>query len=308
MNETSNENLEPKKSRELQLLEARIARLPKNGLGLLFSGGETFFRGVSYLFRNPRYIPLVILPLILNLILYIWLASLAFEYYDAFHQQFFAESAGEGWLDTVKNWLLVGGGFIAKIIFWILVAVIWYFTFAIVGSAIAEPFSDYLSECIEGNYLPELAIQWAGWKDFIFTLIGNAVRGILHTILRKIFLVTMAVVLIPLWLVPVVGFFVYALIMKFFIVWDLVWDSMDYCLARRKMSFMEKWRFYFRYKYRIFGFGLLIFFLVLVPFALIFVVTLRAAGGTVLYCEIVKQTGDTGKPDVTLSNQSVEPV
>lgn len=287
MSESSPPVPDPPPSPEIQMLERRLERIPRGSFGQFLSGSGAFFRGLGFLLRHPRYVPLVVLPFLLNVVLFIFLIYLAFHYYDAFHESFFRETEPVTWWDSALNWLRTGGGFLARILFWALIAITWFYTFVIVGSIIAAPFNDLLSDRIESHLIPEHAVGWAGWGAFT----GDIIRGILHELVRAGIFGLLCVMLLPLWLVPVVGAFIYLIIIDYVGVWYLVWDGMDYCLSRRRLGFSAKWAFYRQHHARVFGFGLMSLALLWVPLMAIFVIPLNVAGGSVLYCEIVRGGG-----------------
>ena len=235
--------------------------------GSFVAGFTSFLRAARFLFRHPRYLTVVLLPTIANGVLYAFFVYFAVTYFNAWVTDI---SEGQSWL----GWPVV------RHFWWVLYAILLmvacYFTFVPVGALLSAPFSDYLSGKIEDQLLSGNAKE--SRVGYVEVLLVSCAHGLI----RFAFLVIVVVILLPLQLIPVVGWIPLTYAFIFF----LAWEGFEYSLSRHGYGFLEKLHFLRRHHAALIGLGSAGFLLLLVPLTALFVLPMLAASGTVLYCEL----------------------
>ena len=238
------------------------------------SGFTSFARAARLLFRHPRYIALVLLPTAANGVLYAFFIYFAVTYFNVWVTDL---AQGESWL----GWPVV------RHFWWILYALLLvvacYFTFVPLGALLCASFSDHLSGKIED------LLMTGQEKESRVGYVEVLAVSCAHGLLRFALLVVVVLVLLPLQLIPVVGWIPLTYAFIFF----LAWEGFEYSLSRHGYGFLEKLRFLKRHRAASLGLGAAGFLLLLVPLTALVVLPMLAASGTVLYCEFARaQTGE----------------
>lgn len=257
---------------------------PRRGGSAFFDGARAFFRGIGFLFRNPRFFPWVIAPTILNLALFVALTYITYRYYGSIQALFFEDR--DEWY-----WVYTGARYFSWLIFLVLIAVFWFFTFVFVGSKLTAPFNEVLSQKVEEILIPDLVSVPAG----VWRFIEDVLRGMVHAVRRELILLLWIVVLLPLHLVAGVGSIAYTVLLGYVCRHYLAWEGLDYSLSRRRLSFARKHAYVRRHAPRTSGFGVVVYCLLFFPPTTLFVWPVLAIGGTMLYCEVLVQSGDDGE-------------
>jgi CysZ protein len=156
--------------------------------------------------------------------------------------------------------------------------IIGFFTFVAAGTVICAPFNEWLSRGLERILVPGAEAPGGGWRGAV----QEVALAIAHALMRVALLAVLLIAALPLQWVPILGQAVLVLIAAQF----LALEGLDPCLARRRLSFREKWRFIGSHRSRTLGLGTAAYLLLLVPFTALVVLPLLAAAGTVLWCEI----------------------
>jgi CysZ protein len=146
------------------------------------------------------------------------------------------------------------------------------------GTVICAPFNEWLSRGLERILVPGAEAPGGGWRGAV----QEVALAIAHALMRVALLAVLLIAALPLQWVPILGQAVLVLIAAQF----LALEGLDPCLARRRLSFREKWRFIGSHRSRTLGLGTAAYLLLLVPFTALVVLPLLAAAGTVLWCEI----------------------
>lgn len=257
---------------------------PEGGLGGLegfWHGARSFFRGVEFLLRHPRLLPLLVAPLLLTAALYLLLAYLALRYFSGWYEAFFAEK-------TAWYWTWTGVKLFAWLIFFLVAGALSFFTFVTAGSAINAPFNDRLSHEVEKILIPDLMPPAPGWIG----LVREVLRNLAHELAWGGLYLSALVGLLPLNFLPGAGQLLYGGLMAYLSSRTLAWYGLGYSLSRRGLSFSQKSAFLKRHRLPALGFGAAAFLLLLIPLATLFVLPLAAVGGTLLFCDLVKTAKD----------------
>ncbi len=240
-----------------------------------------FTHGFGYFRRALRFIDThklwgpCVWPIIIDLFLCVVLVAFALVWADNLRDLIWAKPVGEGFWEGLKLVLWHALHVLFIILFILLTAII----FAMLGSVIASPFLDVLSERVE---------RIVGKTDVVEP---RFFRSLWYSIkdLFKI-LAFYAVIIGPLLflnLVPFVGGIFYTLLSSSFAWLMLSMDFLSFPLNRRLIPFKVKWRFVWTNKWLCFGFGCNVFLLLFVPFLNLLLIPLAAVGGTLFFADLV---------------------
>ncbi|PLX83401.1 MAG: sulfate transporter CysZ [Desulfuromonas sp.] len=239
-----------------------------------FSRGFLYpFRGGRFLLRSPRLWKYVVVPFLINLVIFslsVWFGL------DFFNDKIVAMiPSGEAWYWVILYYLL-----------WVvaiaLTAVLVFFTFTVVGLLIASPFNDLLSERTE-----EVKLGTAEGIPFSFAATGK----ILFEEAKKmaVFVVGMLLLLL-LNLIPGIGTLIYSVLSFLFTVFFLAVEYSGFVFSRKGEGFRQQRRYLLQRKFLNFGFGVGVLCLLAIPFLQFFCIPLGVIGATLLWCD-TRETG-----------------
>ena len=217
-----------------------------------------------------------VLPLLVNLVLYVLAAMAAF--YLIWR-----------WDLSVPSWdfLWSTGALLSKVLNWVLATLKWavgiplillvcYFTFTAAGMIVASPFNDMLSARVEQvvcepTQRPSVPI---GVNTRAAVL---SVLDAMWIVMKQLFFMAMA---LPFLLIPVVGFVPLFLVTAYFTGVAVVDTSMarNYLRTRHKMPMIRL------HRWRVLLLGLAVEVLFLIPFAGLLILPLGVTAGTMMYC------------------------
>ncbi len=239
-------------------------------------------KGAQILLSTKRSKRWAVMPLIVNIIIYImlisifvWLISLikipelSWEFWGSFGT----------WLSDIINAM---AGILKWTLTMPLVFVLCYFTFTIVGMVVAAPFNDILSEkledqiCIEveqGDEEPDRPLR-LDMKAAVISIISS-----FKFVVRQIFY---SVLTLPFLLIPFVGATMLFLVTAYF----TGIGFLDVGMARNYLPYECKLPAISQNKWTIIGFGAGMEILFMIPLAGLLMLPLGVAGGTSLYCDI----------------------
>ncbi len=240
-------------------------------------GAGAFARGWRIVLAHPQLLPWLIMPFVLNLIIYVALVVVCVVYFKGSVDEFFSDR-------TAWYWTWTGAKYLSWLVYAVVLLFAVIFTFVPVGIVISAPFNEVLSQKTEAIVFPEAPAAGGGVRGLAVD-VGLAVW---HALLRSPIWLVLFILTLPLRLVPVAG----QIVMGYVDLRFLAWDGLDYALARRRMGFFEKWRFLGRHRARTLGLGAVAYVLILVPLTALFVFPMLALSGTLLYCEIKKTPAD----------------
>jgi len=181
------------------------------------------------------------------------------------------------WSAPENAFLHVLWSFVSFIV-WAVCAAITAVAVAVITMIVAAPFSDIMSERVEG-----ILGTWSPRPfsaRFLLRDIGHTVALELRRALVKL------AWLLPLFIVslvvPVVGQLAYVGIGGYLLAKFLGMDYVDWCLARRGYSWRERFEFAKRHRAALVGFGAAMTLALLLPFGFVVVWPGAVAGGTIL--------------------------
>lgn len=243
-----------------------------------FRGG--FFlplRAARLLLANRGLKRYAVLPLLVNVFIYLGVFTLAIYTLwnvelEGWHWEFWGETGSR--LSTAIDESLFA---IKWIVALPLLFVFSYFTFTIFGMIVASPFNDLLSARVESKMDPSQQRDdlsfFAGLPHMLYCL-WEAV------IMTSKQLLAMLLVF-PLIFIPVVGAIPLLLVTAYFSGRGLV----DVAMARNYLRGPHKRALIHSSRAKIFGLGLAMELLFLIPFVGLMVLPIGVAAGTILYCQ-----------------------
>lgn len=266
--------------RKLNAADSRQAvSLPGGAINHFLHGLRAPFAAFAFIRRTPSLWKYIILPLLINiatfcLVIYLFLGPF-FDYVMAKLPQ------GEAWYWLIFNYFLMA---VALLIILVLV----FFTFAVVGSFIASPFNDALSaqteEVLTGAKLAVPFSLSAVLHDAARTLIVESKK-------IGIFLLGMAA-LLALQLLPVVGTLLSPLFSIGWTILFLVVEYTGYVFSRKQLDFSSQRRIIYRNSSVLLGFGAGLFCVLIIPFMQFLCIPLGVVGAVRLLAELGELPGE----------------
>lgn len=241
-------------------------------LGDFRKGFGAPFGAAGFLFAHKRLLQYVLIPFLINVGVFAGTGWFGFFVFDRIVDHYLP--AGNAWYWVFLAWFL---WLVAIIVVLILV----FFTFTVVGNLIASPFNDLLSERTE----EVLAGRPEDRPFSAAVFLRDAARTLREESKRMgLFLLGM-VLLLFLHLLPGLGQLLYPPLSLGFTVFFLAVEYTGYVFARKGATFRDQQDFIRSHKAMMFGFGLGVFCLLVVPFVQFFCIPLGVVGATRLWYE-----------------------
>ena len=244
----------------------------------LGKGFGAHIAGIRFVAKNKSYLPLLLIPFGLTLLLYSAGFYIFTMYDDQLINAIWSPSATEatGFMASL-HWLFVN---LMKMILYVLLFAIMYFGFMVIANILASPLYDFIAGRIGRMepYKGQRPSEVAGQGIF---------RIVLEELKKALF-----VLIIPLLLffIPVIG----APLSVLFAMLLLGWDFIDFSLSRDEPSFGARLRYARSHPFLLLGFGLPL----LAPFLHILLYPFAIVGSSLMYQERLKQK-DGAKPPRT---------
>lgn len=242
-----------------------------------------FFRGLGYLgegfqlIRQPGLRLFVIIPLVINVFLFIALSYFMALGFDALIAMVMAWLPDWSWLQAL-DWL-----------FWILygavILLMLAYGFVIVANLIGSPFYGYLAELTEKH----LTGQEVSTDDSWTAIIKDIPRALWRELQKIAYYLPRALVLFIIGLVPVVNL-VAALLWFLFNCWMMALQYVDYPADNHRVSFPALRQTLAETRLSALGFGLPVALLAMVPVVNLVVVPAAVCGASAYW---VRENGST---------------
>jgi len=227
-------------------------------------GALYFLRGIGYLWRNKSLWPLLVVPILLNallFILFVWGALILLR-------RFFFAAPPETWW----AWILLGAALVAT-----LGAIVFFGSFLLVfvGSVVAAPFYDRLAQRTaraEGGIIIERPFWQEVW------------RPIKHALVKFWWYILVQAGLLVLFIMPfAVGPVAYATLGFLATAYFLALEFLDFSFDFRGLTFTERWKWCMERKGVVLGFGAATFAALLVPGANLLVPPVAVVSSILLF-------------------------
>lgn len=234
-----------------------------------FAGGFLYpFRGGKFLGRHPRLWRYVLVPFLINL--------LVFSLSVYFGLDFFSQTV-VGMIPTGEAWYWVVLYYLAWVLAVLLTMLLVFFTFTVVGNLIASPFNELLSERTE-----EVVMGRAKGESFSFAGIG---RVMLDEGKKMAVFIMLMLLLLLLNLVPGFGTLVYSVLSFLLTVFFLVIEYTGYVFGRKGQRFKDQRQFIRGCRFKAFGFGVGVLCLLAIPLLQFFCIPFAVIGATLFWCD-----------------------
>jgi CysZ protein len=233
----------------------------------VLSGPQYLGEGLK-LVLSPGLRLFVLLPLTINLILFVALVGFAVQQFG-------------GWVDTfmpsLPDWL----GFLEYLLwplFVVLVLLMVFFSFTMLANIIAAPFNGFLAEKVEvvvRGEDPFPAFSWGELLAMVPRTLGREARKLLYFLPR-------AIGLLILTFIPVVNL-IAAPLWLLFGVWMMAIQYIDYPADNNKMSWPDMLAWLREKRWQSLGFGGITYAALLVPGLNILMMPAAVAGATLFW-------------------------
>ncbi len=230
------------------------------------------FRSVKTLRHNPRLIQYIVIPFLINTLVFSGAVYLGLDFFGSTVIEYIPQ--GEAWYWSVLYWFL-------WVIAVLLTAVLVFFSFTVVGNLLASPFNDLLSERTE-------EVLNGVINDESFS-IGQFFRDAGKTVLMEakkmwVFVVVMVLIL-PLNLLPGIGNGLYTVLAISLTLFFLCFEYLGFVMVRKRQFFREQKNYIFARKFLMLGFSFGVMAILAIPFFQLLCIPLAVIGATRLWCE-----------------------
>lgn len=232
------------------------------------SGGVEYFVEGFRLIKRPGLRLFVILPMILNTLLFYWMVSASYELFD-------------GWMVALMGWLPSWLSFL-EWLFWPLYAIaivmILAYCFVAVANIIGSPFYGLLSEKVEKELTGKSPESDEGWG----ALLATVPRSLGRELRKQWYYLPRALLLLVLGLIPVVNLVV-GVLWFLFSSWMMTLQYIDYPADNNKVSFMDMKRYAADRRWPSLSFGMLSYLVAMIPLVNLVAVPAAVCGATAFW-------------------------
>jgi len=232
-----------------------VFTLPFQGLGLMLSPGIKRF---------------VIMPLLINILIYVGIAWIGITYFDAFIESFLPE---DSWLSFLE-WLLWP-------LFAISYLIVMFYSFTILANILAAPFNGLLAEKIEEKLTGKAPPEVSG------SLLKDAIPAMLGELGKLWYFISRAIPILICMLIPgvnIIASFVWIL----FGFWFLTFEYAEFTLSNHALKAKEQRKLLRSQPLSVLSFGASVSLLMLIPVVGFAVMPASVAGGTLFWIRNLK--------------------
>ncbi len=237
----------------------------ESGLGSFAKGFSYPFRAGHFLISHPRLYPYVLIPFLINLVVFSFAVWLGLDFYKSTVQAMIPIE--EAWYWSMLYYFLWLVALLAT-------ALMVFFLFAIVGNLIASPFNEILSEKTE--------MMLTGVRNNESFRLGQFLRESVHTLFDELVKISAfvfgMVLLFLLLLLPAVGPVLYSILSLLWTALFLVVEYTGYIFSRHQLVFKDQRQFIQQQKLSSIGFGIGALCLLAIPFLQFFTIPLGVIG------------------------------
>ena len=245
------------------------------------------FRGMGYLgegfrlIRQPGLRLFVVLPLILNVVVFALLIWLLVEGYAVM------VDAAMGWL---PDWAwLQALDWVFWILYGLVILLLLAYGFVMLANLIGSPFYGYLSELVEKEVAGETLTPDDGWLQ----IVKDIPRALYREVRKIVYYLPRALVLFVLGLIPVVNL-VAAVLWFLFNSWMMALQYVDYPADNHRVSFDGLRKRLAGQRLTALGFGMPVAVLAMVPLVNLVLVPAAVCGATVYWTREMRAEDQRG--------------
>lgn len=191
--------------------------------------------GVSYIFKalplltKPGIKSYVIIPLIINILIFSVGIYFGFAYFGEYMDKFLDTSEMWSWVAAIVEFIKP----LLYIVFGLALLVLIFYTFSILANIIASPFNSLLAEATEMYLTGKTMDDAGGFKQ----VLKEIVPTILMEIKKLIYMILWSIpFLIMLFVIPIIGPIIWFL----FTAWMMSLQYMDYPMGNHKLNFSQQ--------------------------------------------------------------------
>lgn len=236
------------------------------GLGSI----QYFFKGVKML-NMPGLRRFVVIPFIINIILFALLFYLGIHYFSVFTD--WIDSFLPTWLQWL-NWLL-------WVLFVISAVIIVSYTFTIIANLIGAPFNGFLSEKVEIMVTGVEQVTEGGWS-IIYKDIPRSIKRQLHFMA---YYIPLAVIGLVLFFIPIIQIIAGPL-WFLFNGWMMTIQYMDYPMDNHRISFRDMRNLLSQKRVANLSFGSIVMFVTMIPIVNFIVMPAAVIGATLMWIDL----------------------
>ncbi len=262
----------------------QISQLVAGDLGTnhLATGAAYFFSGARLMF-HPGLRPYLIVPLVINCLLFFGLTYLLFSYLDSFMQWDFNLPAWLEFLEKTLRW-------VAWILIVVILVITYGYTFNIITNIIAAPFYGLLAqkteELVQGTLPADEPLH-----RLIPRVTAREIQKLLYFIIRGVIVFLCLILLgtIPLLnlAIPVVG--------ALWTAWSMAIQYSDYPADNHQVSFSRLRKKLRKSPYSSIGFGGTVMGISMIPVLNIIAMPAAVTGGTLFWLHELQHIGRAGQ-------------
>lgn len=232
-------------------------------------GVKYFCKGFSWL-KNPKLSHFILIPLIINIILFVGMIVFAKHYFNMF----------VGWIDSfLPSWL-----YFLNWLLWIIFASAIYlvivYTFVIFANMIGSPFNSFLAEKVETLVRYDKAFAEAGVTDFI----KDVPRTLKRELRKLVYYLPLVCLFLIFFIVPVIHVFA-GILWFLFSAWMLAIQYLDYPYDNHKVPFKEMKQALGKRRLLALSFGGMSLLVSLIPIVNFVVMPVSVIGATLMWVE-----------------------
>ena len=244
------------------------------------AGIKYFLRGFS-LIKAPGVRRFVVIPLTINMILFIGALWFGISYINDFVNQLqisMSADSEEGiqWLNTLISWI----SWVLIPLFVLVFLGVMFYSFTLLANLIAAPFNSLLAEKIEDHLSGSTATSSGNMFDMLKDVAGSfasELRKLLYFALR-------AIPLLILFLIPGVNL-IAGFLWFLFSTWMLAIEYSDYPMGNHAMRFPDQRQTLKGNRFFALGFGTATVAATMIPFINFFAMPVAVAGSTAMWVD-----------------------
>lgn len=247
--------------------------------------GFGYLREGFRLIREPALRRFVVIPLVLNLLIFIGLFAALYHGFTLLIPVVMDWLPDWAWLQAL-DWLF-------WLVYGVVIVLLMAYGFVIIANFVGAPFYGYLAELTEKRLTGQVIDTGGSWRQ----LVADIPRSLWRELQKITYYLPRAVLLLILSLIPVVNL-VGALLWFAFNSWMMALQYVDYPSDNHRESFADLKRFLRATRFSAFGFGVPVALGAMIPLLNLVVVPAAVCGATAYYVAENKRLaqGETGRP------------
>ena len=232
------------------------------------SGAQYFFTGITDCFSS-RYRKYLILPILVDIILWVFLWSVGYHYFS--HFIVWINNFLPSWL----QWL----DFLFWVSYFLAFVILGGYLFTIMATIILAPFLSFLAESVQRDYSDKniIEIPWSKCVQVIIKSVFRQLRILSYSLPRII-------ILGILFFIPVVNI-ITGILWFLFGAWIHALEYLDFASEQNNQSFSDQLKFMRKNRFDVLIFGCVLMLFTMIPILNILVAPAATIGATKLFLD-----------------------